>query len=326
METNTQVLEADNQPTVQAVSENLPIEELRRLTNEEGGWEKSGEKVSEEESQTPTTLTEVETEEETLDATIQTKKDNPMNGKAESSVPEDLKDTPYKNWSEMVKGYKNLQGELTRTKEKSKGMEKFADKYSSDSEFKQYMEQAIGMYENPQLAQAYLGTQTNQAVPDPRNFDLYSDDGLTQYNTELGNYMARQLDTRINSRFKEMDYSRAREKSHSQLKEAFPEANADEVEKFINERSGKWSLSDVYKVQNYENLKQNLSDKIRKDMTSKIETASKSTPISSGGITTGANAEDIVKYIVKHGSISAKKKYGGTQVSEAQREYTNDNY
>ena len=324
IEKTTNVALEDNQTN--SSDNSVSISELEKLTNESNGW------VKNESEQKETTDIEESPEpnnEETIVENKASKKEASSNGQAKTNSNDDissLAETPYKSIKDIVKGYKNLQSELTKKGEKFKNFESVSDRLDSDANFKQFYEQALALYDNPQLAQAYANPQAGKAsTPDPREYDLYSDEGLQKYNQDLSDYQSRQLDERLNARFRTIDQRDSIERARLHLKESFPDAKAEEVEKFITEKNGRWNLSDVYKIMAYDNLKENASVEARKNIQQKMEMASNASPATSASSSSAVNSEDVVRHIIKHGIDSARKKYGSRETMSAQSDYTNNN-
>lgn len=319
MEENNNIQSSDNQ------TESVNIAELERATNLAGGWELAGEQ----EKNLPNNNSS-EPDNNNIKNVAEEQQSTPTEKAPSGKVDNDndfstLSETPYKSVKDIVKGYKSLQGELTKKSERFKNFESTVNRLETDESFKKFYEQALMLYDNPQLAQAYMNPQAGKVQsPNPRDYDLYSDEGMEKYNQDLNDYLGRQLDERINARFKSIDQRDAVDKARLHLKEVFPEANAEEVEKFIVDKNGKWNLSDVYKIMAFDKLKENAVMEARKNIQNKMDLASNASPAVSAA-SSSVNSEDVVRHIIKHGIESARKKYGARETMSAQSDYTNNN-
>lgn len=237
-------------------------------------------------------------------------------------------DTPYKgddvmeSARKLVEGYKNIQSEYSKQRDKVKPYEQLLDDVAKDSGLANFIEQARMLYRNPQLASAYA-TQTGHvdAPPDPRTFDMYDPTQYEAYQKALSDYNARQLDGRINARFSQIEQQQRIEKMKSELKLSFPDANPDDVLAKVQQKGTAWNLVDAYKALDYDNLKSKALDEARKEIKKQLETAKTSgTPTPSAAPKTAVNIEDIVNHIAKFGGVSAEKKFGKKAVTDAMRE------
>lgn len=242
-------------------------------------------------------------------------------GKAfEEALAEYLKDTPFKSVDELKKSYKEIQGEYTRVNQKVKPYEQLLSDLN-DPQFANFVDQARALYKNPHLAQAY--TQPQASMPDPRLYNLYDEKDVSRYNQDVSNFMAQQLDSRLNSRLSQIEQQNRLNDFRRELKSVYPDADPDEVEKFLQSKGNDWKYTDIYKVMHYDNLKSKLTDEIRKELTKQMEEAGKqTTPQTSTAQQGKPKAEDIIDYIAKRGLDAAKGKYGSKVTMDVVRQYS----
>ena len=233
--------------------------------------------------------------------------------------------TPFKSPGELVKSYKELQSTWTKDREaltRIKPYEQYVSKASTNPDYARFLEQATQMFDNPQLAAPYLGPQGQaDAPPDPRNYDMYDAEQYQQYQTDLTNFQARQVDERLNARFAQSDAKARLESEKTELKRIFPDCDPDNVIERIRERAKKgWSLIDGYKVLEYDQMETKAMAKARSETNQKLQEAGQTqTPAPSAANREQISFEDIITHINKYGPEAARKKFGDKNYGEAIR-------
>jgi len=237
---------------------------------------------------------------------------------------QEMSGTPYKSPADLVKGYKELHSTWTKEHEfvnRVKPHEQLVNDMLTDPNFAQFIQEATTMFRNPQLAASYSSAAHGQvdAPPDPRNFDMYDPDQKLDYDKAQADYINRQLDSRINARFGQSEAKLRLENEKAQLKTLFPDTDPDDIVKRITERSKKgWNLVDGYKVLEFDNIEAKAREKARVELTSKFENAQRTgSPLSAGGSQQQVQLGDILDHITKHGSDSARKKFGDKNLERA---------
>lgn len=290
-------------PDNQQVSE----QELEQLTNQAFGEELSGNRTPETQGSEVEPATQV-----TQNAPVEPE------GQADySALKPFLDETPYKgddvveSVKKMVEGYKNIQGQYTKTNERVKRYEQLLQDVEGDPALAQFIEQARTLYRNPQLAQAYQGGGQQDAMPDPRSYDLSTYEGYEKFYSDMNNYQARQLDSRLNARFGQIEAQRMIDGQKNQLKQFFPDANPEDVVEQVQKKAGSWTLTDAYKALDYDNLKSRAMEEARKELTKQLENAGKSgTPSATSQSKGKVSVDDVLGHINRYGSEAARKKYG----------------
>jgi hypothetical protein len=228
-----------------------------------------------------------------------------------------LEETPYKTIPDVVKGYKELQSQYTKVNEKVKPFEQLLNDISADPNIAKFVQEAVFLAKNPELARAYQAKNSPvDTPPDPRQYDLYDPTQLQQYNEAFAQYMQRQVDVATQSRFKEVEQAREIDRMKMELKQSFPEADADEILAWVKQPR-QYSLSDAYKLKNWDAREQQLTEKIRKELNNRIETAGKGTPTASASPPKQESISDIANFAAKHGEQATIKKYGQGRYMEA---------
>lgn len=248
-----------------------------------------------------------------------------------TSIKQFLDETPYggddiiERVKKTVDGYKNIQSEFTKVKQKLAPHEQLLNDLETDKQLQEYINQAVNLYRNPQLAQAYLNNQNPDLRPDPRNYDMSTVEGYDQYNREVEAFLQRQLDSRINARFGQIEQQQEVEKQKYAFKQVFPEVNPDEAIEQVKKKGKNWTLADAYKALDYDNLKTKLTESIRKELTQQLEKAgTTASPQNNGGATTKLSVTDIINHINKYGGESAKKKFGDKAFQQAMQKASED--
>lgn len=255
--------------------------------------------------------------------------------KAETPVglKEAFTDTPFqgddivKSVQDAVKSWKSTTSEYDKLRSKVKPYEQFLDAMSSDAGLRNFLQQAETLYRNPNMLNAYVTPQGSvDTRPNPTHYNVTGQDGMMyfdqeRYDKDLSDFLSRQVDSRINSRLSQMEQKNEQEKMTMELKQAFPEANADEVWERVKARGNSWRLVDAYKALEFDNIRSKALDEARKELTKKIETAnSNATPTPTASSKTSVSLNDILTHVNKYGGESARKKFGDKNYQEALRE------
>ena len=236
----------------------------------------------------------------------------------------EISGTPFKSPADLVKSYKEVQSQWTKDHEfvtKVKPYEQLLNDVTTDANFANFLQQAAVLYKNPQLASAYINPSGNlNSPPDPRSYNMFDDADLQRYQKDQADYMARQLDARLNARFSTIEQQTRIEKAKAELKGAFPDVNPDEVLDWVQKKGTNWSLVDAYKIREFDNIKTKALEEARKELNQKLETAGKTTtPTTSASPKGGVKVEDILSHIARYGGDSARKKFGEKNFNDALR-------
>jgi hypothetical protein len=252
-----------------------------------------------------------------------------------------LGDSPYvgedvvESVRKLAEGYKNLQSQYTKVNEKVKPREQLLKELDTDPKLAETVNQLLTLYKNPAMAEAYkLQTGQTEVRPNPVNYNVVNpQDGQTyfdqaRYEADVDKYMARQLDTRLNARFAELDQQRKIERMKSDFKQAFPDVDPDLAHTEAMKKTD-WTLVDAWKALKYDEAISGLRSKteaeVRKEITKQLEEASKSkTPVSSSTPQTKTSPAEIVQYMAKYGTKKAFEKYGKENAESAAREFSED--
>lgn len=247
-----------------------------------------------------------------------------------SEIRESLKDTPFyqegrdvkETVAEVKKAWKELQGWQSKTQEKVKPFEQLLDSLNRDSNLKSVVQRAVEMYNNPQLAQAYLNQQ-GQVVsgkPDIRNFDMNTYEGQQAYSDAVLAYTERAVDERMNTRMSGWEQQQRLEKSKLEFRQKFPDADVEKLLSDAPKLAEQNPLENAWKALNYDNLASQMYEKARKELSQKLEEASKTkTPAGASAPSKPVGIDEIVSFIGKYGPDAAVKRYTKAKVEEALR-------
>ena len=241
-------------------------------------------------------------------------------------LPEWLKGTPYKKPEELAKGYKNLQAELTKRTEKIKPFEQFLQLSSADPKFAQYLQNAMAMYQNPELAKAYQNPVVQR--PNPWNYEQ-SPEGQKQFDSDMEAYEQRKFNDLLNSRLSSIEQYNSDQLQRFQFQQKYQDADIQDIEQFmqsiLNDPSSANKYEIAYKLKTYDQLKSQAMEEARKEVAKKMETAGKtgSPKAAANAQKTNATVENIIDYIMKYGDGAASKKFGAATVNKAIQEATN---
>lgn len=306
----------------------VDIAELERITNEDEGW-----KLQTPEGEQPNPETQPQTSEQqpTESApTVSPATPAPAEQSKAAVIPDEvlkvLEETPFKTIPDIVKGYKNSQSEFTKLNERVKPYEQLLNDVSADAGLRQFIDQAVQLYRNPQLAQAYAQPQQGAGEPNPANYDFSTFEGIAQFQKDTIAHAQKAAFETVNQRMSSWEQKQALEKSKLEFSREFPDVNVDEVLGFVNERNGKWTLQDAYKIKNYENLKSQIYEQARKELTAKVNEAAKNAPASSAPSDKPAvSNSEIMQHIARYGHEAANKRWGAEKVQTALRKFTEEN-
>lgn len=308
----------------------VDVAQLEQATNQMYGWEGSSDEqpepeVSESEPSSQAQPPAVEEAKEEAAPIKETGKQDA--GQSFDTIKPFLDDTPFKGddivkgVGDLAKSYKSLLSEYTPLSQKVKPYKAIIDRMDVDPTYKQNMLLAHEMLSNPKMLEAYQAQQMGR--PDPTQYDLYTPEGRTAYDQAEENYIARQLDSRINQRFASLEQERMKERHISELKAAFPESNPEEVVRFAQEKSQSLGLADFYKLSQWDAREAQLTEKIRKEMTSKLQQAQSSKTPEAAPPKEAVQVNDVLKFVGRYGIDSANKKFGEEAVWNILRASTN---
>jgi len=310
-------------------------QDLEKQTNAEAGWEPSaevgqslggsatGEPATQDAKGVKDDVTEAapvadKATEAPPDATPEAKPEEKIDYAARAKELEEqfkaLTETPYKSVAEIVKGYKEIQGQYTKVNEKVKPVQQLLDQMAKDPTLRTFMEQAAQAYYNPAMLEAYNQT----GIPDRKSYDMYSEEGAAKYDADIKAYYERTIDQRIGARLGQVEQQNALERAKMDFKSKFPDKDPERVLEYAKGRSNDWSLADVMKIMEYDNLKSQALEDARKEVTKQLETAQKSgSPVAASAPKVSVKVDDILGHISKYGSDSAMKKFTKAKVEEA---------
>lgn len=241
-------------------------------------------------------------------------------------IPDFLKETPYKTPEELAKGYKNLQGEFTKTTQRIKPYEQFLERTEKDRNFANFIDQARLLYENPQLAAAYTPPQAAGADgrPNPNAYDLTTTEGWAKYQGDFENYVLRNADSRVNARLAQIENQTQLEQLKWQFKQKYPDANPDELLQWAQQNVPSMNRFEAaLKLREFDNLKAKAIEEARKELNKQVETAQTAkTPTTAGTGQITAKATDILDYVNKNGTEKAFSKFSKAEVMKIIQEYS----
>ena len=299
--------------------------ELEQMTNEEEGWERQPEQgaPTEPTGELPTNETPVTAEPPKVEP------ETPAQSQSVSitdDILKSLEETPFKSVPDVVKAYKNLQSEFTKERETVKPHKQLIDRINSDVNFRQFLAQAEQLYSNPQLAQSYLQPQQATGEPNPMNYDLYTPEGMAKFQQDTLAYAQKAAFETVNQRMSGWEQQQAIEREKLAFRQKYSDVDPDDVLNFVQERQGKWSLEDAYKIKNYDNLKQQAYEQAKKEIIAKSQEASKNTPANTGQASTpSVSPSEMMQFIQRYGVESANKKWGSGKVRDAIKQFTEEN-
>ncbi len=247
-----------------------------------------------------------------------------------------LKETPFNgddivdNVKKFVEAHKNLQSEWTKKTTEIKPYDPLLKFMSADPKFAQAVEQLRTIYQNPQLANAYINPQGQvlNSRPNPLNYDLMTPDGIAKYDQDLTAFMERNVDSRLNTRLADLEQRTKLENFKLDFARRFPQVkdNAEELLGWAQEQIMNMNpIEAAYKLKNWDAIQTTALAEAKKTVTSKIEEAGKTkTPSGSGAGKPAANIADIVEHIGRYGIESAEKRYGEKEAVKAMEEFTNN--
>lgn len=232
-----------------------------------------------------------------------------------------IEGTPYKSVAELVKGYKNVQGEFTKTREKTKPYEAVLTRMEREPQFRTLVEQLQQMVDNPGLLNAYAQkVAPGDPRPLPTQYDVYTPEGLKQYEEAMDSWTQRQLDSRINARLGGIE-EQARLRSYAaEFKQRFPDVtDPDQYLSWAREEGVRMNPYEAaYRLREWDNLPAKLEERIRKELTQKVQEAGKTqTPQGQAPPVKKITPDDILKTIDTLGIDEARKKYGKERVTRA---------
>jgi hypothetical protein len=311
-------------------NQEVDLKELERLTNEEDGYvaEQTADAEPNVNESQPQTNNAIETpESQTVIPEVPVVENKSAELKVDDVVSKVSKETPYKTVEDLINGYKSSQSEVTKFIEKVKPVEQLINDVTQDPQLRQFIDQAVQLYRNPQLAQQYMQPNVqNGGQPNPQQYDLYTPEGLAQFQQDTLSYAQKAAFETVNQRMSGWEQQQQIEKAKLEFSRENPDANVDEVMKFVQERNGKWSLGDAYKIANYDKVKTQAYEQAKKEILSKQQEAVKnSTQSSSPTDKPTITPTEMVSYVSKYGVESANKKWGVEKVRTAIKQFTEEN-
>jgi len=291
----------------------IDMVELEKQTNAEFGVPTETPEPNEPEVESSESQEPVETESETSTPTPQGQVESASQTEEKPDFSEYLKETPFKEIPELAKGYKELQSQFTKERERVKPYEDLLSRVNQDFGLRTYLSQAIQAYDHPEMLSAYQ----QQSEPKAENYDMFSPEGQQKFMQDMKAFYEKTIDTRINTRLMGMEQNAKIEEAKREFRSKFPNENPDEVLQFAKEKGTNWSLEDVWKIKNFDRIKSEALAEARKEVTKQLETASKSgTPSVASAPKAAIKLEDVMTHIAKYGSESAKKKFGDKRFNE----------
>jgi hypothetical protein len=321
--------------TVTVDNQTIDMKQLEEATNSGAQYVPSPEPEQPVAPEVPEGQAPVTPAESTKDATtqVEVKKETPVipQGQSSPELKTILDDTPYKgddvvkSVTELAKGYKELQGRDTQLSQKVKPFEGILDRANRDTAFAEYIRLAEQMYTNPAVAQQYAQPQFQK--PDPRSYDWNDAEQIAKYNQDLDSYFDLKVDSKLSSRFAQSDQQSKLEGFKNDFRGKFKDVSED-LDQMLS-----WAHSEAvklnpyetsWKLKNWDNREAQLTEKIRKELTTRIEQAQNATPTATPAVDQQKITQiDVGKHIAQYGQDSAEKKFGKDIVFQALRDLTN---
>ena len=304
--------------------EAVDLTALEIATNHEfTGTPPASETAPEPEAATPPVETEVAPQPETpvAEGQSETLTDDEKALLTEIRSLKELEGLPYKSLPEFFKGYKNIQGEFTKVREKTKPFEAVLDRMSRDPQYANLVQQAQALLDNPQLLQAYQGQiAPGDPRPNPTQFNVYEPEGFTQYEKALDSWTQRQLDARINARLGQVEQNARLDNFKREFKAKFPEAeDADTLLQWASTVMTSFNPFEIaHKVKNWDNVQGQIESRVRKELTDTLKKASETkTPTGSPASKPQPTTTEILNHITRFGGEATKQRYGEKAMNEA---------
>lgn len=230
--------------------------------------------------------------------------------------------TPFKSVGALKDGYKNLQGQWTKTQERMRQHERFLSRLESDQQYRQYVEQLDAMVDNPQLAQAILAQKfgVQDTMPDPLQYDISDPAQHQKYMQDVTAYNQRQVNGVINARLSQMEQKAQMDTLRSQFQMKRPDIqNPDELLDWVSKNIREiGAFEAAYRMREFDNLRAKALEDAKRELLSKVQEAGKTTtPASTAPPAKKISADDVLKAIDTLGVEGAKKKYGKERVLDA---------
>ena len=247
----------------------------------------------------------------------------PLTGQASTPVDElreIFKDTPYyvegrdlkEVAAELKRGYKELQGQFTQQREKVKPHEQLLNLVGSDPKLANFVQEAVRLYQNPQLVSSYVNPQGQviSGEPDITKYDLYAPEGLQKYHQDMIAYSNRMAHELVGSEMSGWKQQQTLELQKLEFKKIFPDVNPDDVIQKAQMLNGRNPLETAWKALNYDNIKTLALEESRRELKKGLEEASAHKTPQGAPPSKPISITDILTDISKKGSAYAKKKYG----------------
>ncbi len=258
----------------------------------------------------------------------------PTDGKA---YPDELKnafeETPFKgedvvkSVQDVVKSWKSSDAGYKKLESQVKPLMHIIEKANQNPQLKAFLDQALQVFENPQLANAYVN-QNGQvdAVPDPHKYNVADPNtgevywNKAEYDKDHANWVQRQVDSRISARMSQVEQNAKLEQHKYGFKQKYPDVQED-PDRLLADVSAEWNrlnpIEVAWKIKNYDNLQSQALEKARKELTNDIKKAEQGTPQSASAPKQKVSVSDIITHINRYGSESAKKRFGGDAYKQA---------
>lgn len=240
----------------------------------------------------------------------------------ELKAVQDIAGTPYKTLADFVKGYKSLQGEYTKTRDTIKPHEAIVDRLSRDQRFRETVEQAALILDNPSLAEAYARQMSpGDPRPDPRMYDLNDSDQFARYNQDVEAWTARQLDSRINTRLGQIEQGMRMQTFANDFKSKYPNVqNPDDLLSWSQQNVPRLNPYEIaYRLREFDNIRGQIEAQVRQEYSKRLTETQKKTPQGTAP-SKEAGVTEVLEHIARYGESPAIKRYGKENVDRAMRQ------
>jgi len=235
--------------------------------------------------------------------------------------------TPFKNVKDLVGAYKNLQGEFTKTREKTKPYEAVLDRMSEDQNFAGLVSQLQQMMDNPDMLKAYA----NQGLPgdpepNPAQYETWTQEGLGKWQKDHDSWLQRQMDSRFNTLKSDIETRAKLENYEREFKGKFP--NVEHPQELLQwaQKQGRTMnpFEAAFKLRNWDTMRSEIEAQVRKELGQKLESAGKTKTPQGTTAKSETTAGEVVKHVSQYGYRAAVKRYGEADVNKALQLSTRD--
>jgi len=228
-----------------------------------------------------------------------------------------LAETPFKNIDEVVKGWKNAVGEMTRKNQKVKPYEPILNQADTDPEYAQYLQKAHQQYlaykANPQAFQPQ--SQPQQA------YDLYTPEGQAQFRQDMALQTQQQVEMvrmQYQQEIAKVQEQARFENMRAAFKAKFPDEDPDKLQEFWQEAVSQLTPYEIaLRVRNFDKVQTDATSKARQEVNKQLETAQKTKTPASSPPAQAAKVEDILAHVGKYGAEAAFKRFGEGETMKA---------